>query len=244
VTAPGCLDPAHCPVPNPDDADLRKLRLYRRPAGVTFHTAYRRSVWPALFNPSGLGNARFSPLAIGGHAVPTLYGASTQTVALLESSFHGVHEAGTKIISEALDLAPRGVVALTTPVSLPLIDLTNDGLSRVGLSRAQLVATTPEHYACTRQWSGALHGRRIGGVTPVGLLWQSRIAELAQADSLLLADLLTVASDVFVLFGDRVPTDPAAWLPGDPHYDNLASGYGRSLAELIAEQLGAVIVPR
>ena len=151
---------------------------------------------------------------------------------------------GRKIISEALDLAPRGVVALTAPVSLPLIDLTDDGLSRVGLSRAQLVATTPEHYACTREWSEALHGRRVGGVTPVGLLWQSRIAELAQADSLLLADLLTVASDVFVLFGDRVPTDPAAWLPGDPHYDDLASGYGRSLAELIAEQLGAVIVPR
>src|SRR5882672_10235928 len=94
VTAPGCLDPAHCPVPNPDDVDLRKLRLHRRPAGVTFHTAYRRSVWPALFNPSGLGNARFSPLALGGVTVPTLYGASTQTVALLESSFHGVHEAG------------------------------------------------------------------------------------------------------------------------------------------------------
>jgi hypothetical protein len=30
--------------------------------------------------------------------------------------------------------------------------------------------------------------------------------------------------------------------PGDPHYDDLTSGYGRGLAELIAEQLGAVIV--
>ena len=111
------------------------------------------------------------------------------------------------------------------------------------MSRSQLVATTPQHYACTREWAIALHGRRIGGVTPAGILWQSRIAELAQADSLLLADLLTVASDIFVMFGDRVPTDPAAWHPGDPHYDDLTSGYGRGLAELIAEQLGAVILP-
>ena len=49
--------------------------------------------------------------------------------------------------------------------------------------------------------------------------------------------------DAFVLFGDRVPTDPGAWRPGDPHYDDLTAGDGRLLAEQIAEQLGAVIVP-
>ncbi|MEP7115204.1 MAG: RES family NAD+ phosphorylase [Ilumatobacteraceae bacterium] len=242
MTAAGCLDPANCPVPNPSDVDLRKLRLHRRPPGAAFHTAYRRRYWPALFNPSGSGNARFSPLGFDGSPVPILYGADTQTVALIESSFHGVHESGTKIISEALDLAPRGVVALTAPVSLPLIDLTNEGLARVGLTRAQLVATSPAHYACTREWAAELYGRRIGGVVPVGLLWQSRIAELAQADSLLFADLLAVADEVFVLFGDRVPPDPAAWLPGTPHFDDLTSGSGRILAETIAEQLGAVIV--
>jgi hypothetical protein len=111
------------------------------------------------------------------------------------------------------------------------------------MTRAQLLATTPEHYACTREWGLALHARRIGGVPAAGLLWQSRIAELAQADSLLLGDLLTVANVVFVLFGDRVPTDPGAWSPGDPQYDDLTAGDGRLLAEQIAEQLGAVIVP-
>lgn len=242
MTADGCLDPTHCPVPNPRGIDLRKLRLDRRAEGTSFHAAYRRAHWPALFNPSERGNARFSPVASGGGAVPTLYGAASQTVALLESTFHGVHESGTKIISEALDLAPRGVVALTAPVSLPLIDLTDEGLARVAMTRQQLVATTPEHYACTREWSAALHGRKIGGVTPVGLLWQSRIAELAQADSLLLADLLPAASEVFFLFGDRVPQDPPAWSPGPPHFDDLTSGSGRIMAELIAEQLGAVIV--
>jgi len=181
---------------------------------------------------------------VDGAIVPTMYCAATQTVALLETSFHDVHQMGTRIISESLHLAPRGVVALTAPVSLPLIDLTDEGLGRVGLRRAQLVATTPGHYACTRQWAVALHGRRIGPVTPVGVLWRSRIAELAGADSLLLGDLLPASSSVWVLFGDRVPTDPGAWLPGDPHYDDLTTGDGRLLAEQIAEQLGAVIVPR
>jgi RES domain len=243
MTAPGCLDPASCQVPNPRDVDLRRLRLARLPAGLVFHTAYRRLYWPALFNPSGDGNARFSPLAVDGAAVATLYGAVTQTVALLETCFHGVHEMATRLISERLDLAPRGLVALSAPSPFPLVDLRNPALARVGMNRAQLVATTPEHYACTREWAVALHDRRIGGVAPAGLLWQSRIAELAQADSLLLGDLLTVSSEVFVLFGDRAQPDPDEWHPGDPRYDDLATGDGRLLAEQIAEQLHAVIVP-
>jgi hypothetical protein len=223
--------------------DLRRLRLARLPEATVFHTSYVRVRWPALFNTSGAGRTRFSPLWVDGVLVPTMYGAVTQTVALLETAFHDVHEMGTRIISESLHLAPRGLVALTAPVSLPLIDLTDEGLARVGLSRAQMVATTAAHYACTRRWAVALHRRRIGRATPVGLLWQSRVAELARGESLLLGDLLTVASDVFLLFGDRVPTEPGRWSPGDPHYPDLASGDGRLLAELIAEQLGAVIVP-
>ena len=243
MTASGCLDRASCPVPDPGDVDLRRLRLVRIPVGLVFHTAYRRAHWPARFNSSGAGNARFSRLSLPGSTVPTLYGAATQTVALLESAFHGVHERAMRAISEPLELATRGLVALSVPHPLSLIDLRDDALERLGLRRDQLVATTPEHYQCTREWAVALHGRRIGGVAPAGLLWQSRIAELAQADSLLFADLLEVASTVFVLFGDRMATDPGSWHAGAPHYDDLTAGDGRLLAEQIAEQLGAVIVP-
>lgn len=243
MTAPGCLDPGGCPVPSVHGLDLRRLRLAQLPAGTTFHTAYRQSVWPALFNPSA-GNARFSPLYDGSATVvPSMYGALTQTVALLETAFHGVHQAGTKMISQSIDLASRGLVALTTPVPLKLVDLRDEPLARLGLARAAMVSTTPQHYACTREWAAAIYRRRIGGVSPDGLLWRSRIAELAQADSLLLRDLLSVASDVFVVFGDRVPMAPDRWRPGDPHYRDLTTGTGRELIELIAEQLGAVVVP-
>ena len=126
---------------------------------------------------------------------------------------------------------------------MPLIDLPDEGLHRVGLARAQLVATTPQHFPCTREWAATLHRRLVGGVAPAGLLCRSRVAELAEADSLLFGDLLPRASDACVLFGDRVSTEPAVWQPGDPHYDDLSAGDGRLLAEQIADQLGAVIVP-
>jgi hypothetical protein len=172
-----------------------------------------------------------------------MYAARSQTVALLETAFHDVHEAGLRLISERTQLETRGLVAITVPHELRLADMTDAGLERVGLTRGQLVATTPAHYPCTREWAAALHGRTFGGQPALGLLWRSRVAELAQADSLLFADLLELAADVCVLFGDRVVTEAAEWQPGDPRYDDLSTGDGRLLAEQVAEQLGAVIVP-
>lgn len=243
MTAPDCLDPQSCPVPDPDDVDLRRLRIARIDEGRVFHTAYHRAHWPELFNASDDRNARFSPLHTRDGIVPTLYGAMTQTVALLETAFHDLHSNDERLVSETLHLAPLGLVALTTPDALPLVDCTDAGLDRLTLSRSQLIGVSSEHYACTREWAAVLHERPIGDVQPAGVLWQSRVAELAQGDSPLLEDLLPMGSEVFVLFGDRVPTDPSVWAPGDPHYDDLTTGDGRLLAELIAEQLGAVIIP-
>lgn len=243
MTAPDCPDPEGCPVPDPGGWDLRRLRLIRIPAGVTLHTAYRRARGSDLFNDSGMNPGRFSPIVADGSVVPTLYCARTQTVALLESVFHDVHALGTRIISEPLHLSGRGLIALTTPVQLRLVDLTDGGLERVGLARDRLVATPPAHHACTTAWAVALHGRRIGGVAPAGLLWRSRVAELAGDDSPLLGDLLSVAGDALLLFGDRVPSGHETWQAGDPHYEDLTVAEGRLLAEQIAEQLDAVIVP-
>lgn len=242
MTSINCLNPGRCPVPDPGCVDLRRLRLAKLEQGSIFHTAYRRRYWPELFNPSEAGNARFSPLKIDGAVIPTLYGGVTQTVVLLETAFHDVHSSGKRLISEALHLAPRGLVALTTPSTMPLVDLRDAGLRRTGLTRDQLVATSPEHYACTQEWAVALHKRKVGGIAPVGLLWQSRVAELAQQGSPLLQDLLAKGNDVFVLFGDRVSATPTDWDPGDPQYDDLTVGDARLLSEQIAEQLDAVIV--
>jgi RES domain len=243
VTAPGCLDPARCPVPDPSRVDLRRLRLAHLDEGATLCTAYARSHWPALFNATSRGNSRFSPIAKEGSIVPTMYAARAQTVALLETAFHDVHQLGVRLISERTQLATRGLVAISVPIRMSLVDLTDAGLARVGLDRSQIVATSPQHYACTQAWGVALHERKFGGHPAAGLLWRSRVAELAEADSMVLADLLPLAGEVSVIFGDRAPHDPADWRPGDPHYADLSVGSGRLLAEQIAEQLEAVIVP-
>lgn len=243
MTAPGCLEPDGCPVPDPAEVDLRRLRVAHLEAGRTCHTAYRRRHWPALFNQSGRGDARFSPLVGQGRVVPTMYAAVSQTVALLETSFHDLHQLGSRIISEQIDLAARGLVTLSVPARLTVVDLRDDALRRLGVDRQQLITTSRAHYPCTRAWAAALHGRRVGSAEPVGLLWNSRVAELARQDSILFADLLSApTSEVFVLFGDGVPTEPMQWHPGEPHYDDLTTGDGRVLAEQIAEQLDAVIV--
>ena len=229
MTAPGCLDPARCPVPDPKRTELRRLRLAHLEEGATLHTAYARSRWPVLFNASGRGNTRFSPIMIGGILVPTMYAARAQTVALLETAFHDVHQTGTRHISERTQLATRGLIAISVPERISLVDLTDPGLTRVGLDRSQLVASSPAHYACTQEWAAALHERRFGRYRAAGLLWRSRVAELAEADSLVFADLIRLAGEVYVILGDRVPLEAGDWFPGDPRYEDFPWGPANSL---------------
>jgi hypothetical protein len=244
VTAADCPDPAACPVPDPLAAELRRLRTVPIPAETGFFTAFRRRYWPAIFNDSGNGDTRFAPLRDGdGAVVPTLYAARTATVALLETAFHEVNPDGARLISESVDLAPRGLARLTIPTRLAFIDLRDEALAQLGLTRGQLVATLPTHYCCTRKWAEVLHQRAsIGRARPVGLLWNSRQAELAQADSLFLDDLLEGrASETLVLFGDRVSAAPAQYRPSEV-YDDLSGPRARIMIEEVARQLSATVV--
>jgi RES domain len=225
---------------------MRYIRTTHVDAGMRFYTAYVSRYWPAVFNASGIGDARFSPLHDSKSTiVPTLYGARTRTVALLETAFHEVHASGSRLISEAIDLAPRGLVQLRLPERATLIDLRDEALARLGLARHELVSALPFHYRCTREWAITLHSRgHVGGNLPVGLIWKSRMAELAQADSVLLDDLLDGATaEAFVLFGDRLPLDLAAYAPSNRRED-LSASSARALVEQVALQLRATIVSR
>jgi len=163
------------------------------------------------------------------------------TVSLLETAFHDVHLTAPRRISVPLDLEPRGTLELRTPSDLTFIDLRDDALGRLKLTRDQLVATTPAHYACTRAWAERLIWRKVGQVEPVGLLWRSRVAELAQADHQLLDDLLAGdAAEVAMVVGR--PHRPVSTAAGEWHRDGaglrrnptLHLGTGRALVEHIA----------
>jgi hypothetical protein len=115
--------------------------------GTELHTAYHRAHWPAsLFNSRGGGDSRFAPLDDGGVVVPTLYAARTRTVALLESAFHEVQPTGRRVVSEQVDLRPRGLASLYVPDGGTRVYALDDAaLADLGLSRAELVAAGPDH---------------------------------------------------------------------------------------------------
>ena len=243
MTAPGCPGPATCPVPSPSTVHLRQLRTVGLEAGPGYHTSSQARYWPGLFNTSGRGDSRFSPFTISGKVIPTVYGACSQTVALLETVFHDVHASvGSRLITH-MDLVGRNLVDFGLSERLVLYDLTDDALGRLDLQRDQLVSTTAAHYPCTREWAEALHARKgPGGSRPVGLLWNSRVAELAKGDSPLLADLLPGRpEEVFMLFGDKLTTIDPGGYSTEQRYDDLASTAALPLITAIAEQLGATL---
>jgi hypothetical protein len=171
-----------------------------------------------------------------------LYVARTMTVSVLETAFHDVHAQSPRRISVPVDLAPRGIIELATPQELTFIDLRDDALIRLGLQREHLVSTTPAHYACTREWAQRLVWRHVGPARPVGLLWNSRVAELARDDHFLLQDLLRgEPAEVAMIIGTphtAVVTDLPRWHhEGARHLPTLHRGEGRTIIEEIATNL-------
>jgi hypothetical protein len=197
------------------------------PAGRPFHRVFRVRHGADEFNP-GIGDTRFAPLVDGG-PVPTLYGGEDETVALLESVFHDVALGADRIIYRAM-LRERGLAHLAADRDLHLIDLRDEALAGLGLTRPQIVTSGPAHYPCTREWSRWLHTQRPAGAAPDGVIWHSRQAELTGHEPRL----------VMILFGDRAPTEYRLVGPG---VRNLVEGAGAVLVEEIAETLDALVEP-
>jgi hypothetical protein len=142
------------------------------------------------FNPSRLGNARFSPIFNSAEElIPTIYAGNSLECALMETVFHDVpFKAGFKPLSRTR-LLKRVFSRLHLSRDLKLIDLSSIALRKLGVPRSALIDTTKFHYPRTRRWAEAFHRQ-----FPVaeGLRWTSRQDDRAQA---------------MVLFGDRVPSN-------------------------------------
>ena len=235
MTATDCPDPAGCPVPNPPAgkrvADFRTTVL---PAGAEVCRGFEFTWGYDSFNP-GVGDTRFAPFTTAaGGAVPTLYGGVGDVVVLLETVLHYVHhEVADRIIYEAI-VRRWGLAFVRIPRDLVVVDLRDEALDELGLSRAQLITTTAEHYGCTRQWAQWLHAHRIGRTKPAGILWHSRQAELHEP---------SIRREAFVLWGDRAPSGPGVYPLTGPGVRNLTEGTGRVLLDQLAEDLDARIEP-
>jgi hypothetical protein len=161
-----------CPVPDPSPKRLAHLRTVTIAAGTELRRGVKTSHPDAARLVPGLGRTRFAPLDGVSHA----YVARTTFAALLESALHEAAPPAPRVYEAQLALWTVQTVALTDDVRL--VDLRDAELARAGIGRAELVATTAQHYPCTRRWARALHGRSIGAQMTQGLLWHSRQSEL------------------------------------------------------------------
>lgn len=244
MTAPDCPFPSTCPVPSPDQVDLRKLRTVSAKADETLHTVFSREHAASLFNPSRDGDARFSPLRVDGSIVPTLYLARNPISALLETAFHEVGLHPIRKISRQVDLERRGLRRVQLPRPLRLIDLRDNALDILGLTRPELVSAAAAHYPCTRQWSERLHGARPGGRAVDGIMWNSRVCEIAKAIGKPVLSLLMTGepTEVMIVFGDRYPSALTEYR-AEEVFDNLNSAHADPVIQNIAANLDALLEP-
>lgn len=238
MTAPGCIAPASCPVPDPDPQVLARVSTHLFPAGTELRRGHRTeyaAVTPVAAVhelPLASRMSRFAPILGSAHA----YVARREIAALLESVFHELVPTSPRVNWARAEAFSLTHVRLRHAVRL--IDLRDPQLERLGIGRSQLVASGPGHYPCTRVWAEALRGRGVGGHTTHGLIWHSRQAELHAAGhgTRLFRDVLVgEQAEVAVIWPD--PEGDLLAPAGGP--GSLSTGAGAALAEEVAALLGA-----
>jgi len=223
-----CPDPAGCPIAVPDD--LSGARIVDFPANTEMVRVYD-STWGFDEANPGFGDARFGPFdSVDGSRVPTMYLAQNQTGALLETVFHDA-EPGYGEVYEST-LRNHCLVSLSCPHALRVVDLRDPELARMGVGRDAVASSTAEHYPCTRRLARHFHSTGAAGI-----LWHSRQAEFHRG-----AWRNVPASEVLVVFGDRIPLGRGDWTRLGPGAISLVQDTGRTLVDEVATELDVTVV--
>jgi hypothetical protein len=162
------------------------------PAGQAIHVIHDVAFEPEGFNPGidaggTLRNpTRFAPIRDAkGRVVPYLYGGSSRDCAIFETVFHNVPIDAPDKFVDLDDFANRAHGRIVPKRDLQLVSLTSDGLHRLKVPKAELIASEPIDYLDTARWAEAIY-HQFAGVD--GLIWMSRQRDRDQA---------------LILFGDR-----------------------------------------
>ena len=203
-------------------AESLDARLISWGAGEIMYRVHDAVYAVDSFNPSPLGNARFSPIYDSDvEVIPTLYAATTPQGALMETVFHDVpYKPGFKRVSVG---RLEGKLS-STLVFLPdfqLIDLGKIGLRRLGVHPHDLIDTTKAHYPETRKWAESLYAAYPQAQ---GLIWPSRQDDRARA---------------VVLFGTRVGASELR--PAGTSIPLMENGVVHELAKALATDLKVLI---
>ena len=157
------------------------------PSGTALHCVHR-TIWRAAeFNSGSGGPTRFAPFNDStGAPVPSLYASATLRAAIHETIFHDV-PANARIRTVRLnEVQIRTHSELLTIRDLRLVELRNVTLGKWGISRTDLISSSPAVYGQTALWAAAVH-HDIPDAD--GLVWTSN-----QCDP----------DDKCLFFGDRV----------------------------------------
>lgn len=120
------------------------------PAGQVVHVIHDLTFEPESFNP-GVDAAgtlrnptRFAPIRDNaGQVVPYLYGGSTLECAIFETVFHNVPIDASDKFVDLDDFANRAHGRIVPRRDLQLVNLTTDGLHRLKVPKAELIASAP-----------------------------------------------------------------------------------------------------
>lgn len=241
MTSEDCPFPTRCPVPDPTSTKA-SFSTVALDVGQPWFTVYETKFRSSLFNHSGIGNSRFSPLYDGTAPVGSVYLARQPVGALLETAFHEIRPTSDRRISLA-DLRGRGLRQVAISERILLADLRDPELVKNGLTRDALVSTSSAHYGCTREWAAEIRSDR--GRTLAGIMWHSRVGEIAAANAMpTVASLLTNQPlEVCVLFADRMADTDISDFDTVDAFTDLSVGGGLALAMDLAVQLGGYVEP-
>lgn len=171
---------------------------------------------PTEFYAGRPGGARFSAFTPSGASqpLPVLYAAGTVDGALSETVLHEVPVRGPDKRINRSDADGLQISMIAATRELRLADLTSEGLSRLGVSRLELIESDRVSYPVTAEWARAIHGHHHSdGFFFDGLTWVSR-----QHDTSLCV----------VLFGDRV-----TWVCDTPGVDGNPPASGPPDIDLV-----------
>lgn len=164
--------PASCLLASPPADELEPL-LYVWKRGRDLVRCHDSTFGATEFNSRPDIAQRFRPFTHRRRTVPTLYGAQTVEAALSETLFHAVPTKGPDRRVRLSRLLPWQISHLVPLRDLRLADLRDRSLSKLRLTRKELIESPAGAYGQTAEWASALFE---SGLQPDGLIWNSRQA--------------------------------------------------------------------
>lgn len=183
-------------------ADL-SCNIMELDAGHTLQRMHSRLREADVYNP-GFGRTRFAPFDdASGMPVPTMYVATSLGCVAYESVFHDVdptHPFKT-VPKTAIDELAVSSIRFTRPVSL--VRLFEPDLNRWGMTRADLVASSPSSYPDTRRWAAAIYE---AAPSADGMVWTSR--RFDESRCMILFGTRLLSSDIEIVASENLATSP------------------------------------